>query len=222
MGKRIIARRRGRGTNVYRLPSVGERFKTSYRNEKGKITDIVHDVGRDSPVAKVSYPDGSSEYVIAYKGLKVGDETSNIGLPLGKIPESTQVFGLETYPNSGPKLCMAPGSFATLVSKTEKECIVQLPSKKTKSLNPNCRASIGIPAGDGRSEKPWGKVGNKLRAMQARGGRNYPRASPVCMNAMNHPYGGSTGPGQSKSISRSAPPGAKVGSIAARRTGRKR
>ena len=223
MGKRIIARRRGRGTNVYRLPSVGERFKTSYRNEKGKITDIVHDVGRDSPVAKVSYPDGSSEYVIAYKGLKVGDETSNIGLPLGKIPESTQVFGLETYPNSGPKLCMAPGSAGIILSKTDKECIVELPSRKTRTFNLMCRATIGTPAGDGRDDRPWAKAGKKVHFMKVRGKR-YPRTSARAMNAVAHPFGSGYGGGigMPKTVSRDAPPGRKVGSIAARRTGKRK
>ncbi|HLD42130.1 MAG TPA: 50S ribosomal protein L2 [archaeon] len=223
MGKRIIARRRGKGTNVYRLPSVGLRFKPSYRNEKGKVVDIVHDVGRDSPVAKISYPDGSSDYVIAYKGLKVGDETANIGLPLGQIPESTQVFGLETYPNSGPKLCMAPGSAAIILSKTEKDCIVELPSRKTRVFNLMCRATIGTPAGDGRDERPWVKAGKRAHFMKVRGKR-YPITSARAMNAVAHPFGSGYGGGigMPKTVSRDAPPGRKVGSIAARRTGKRK
>jgi large subunit ribosomal protein L2 len=50
----------------------------------------------------------------------------------------------------------------------------------------------------------------------------YPRTSANKMNAVDHPFGGQTGPGMSKTVSRHAPPGAKVGSIAARRTGRRK
>ncbi len=223
MGKRIIARRRGKGTNVYRLPSVGLRFRTSYRNIPGKVVDIIHDVGRDAPVAKVEYEDGTIDYVVACKGLKVGDNTGNIGLPLEKIPESTQIFGLETYPNSGPKLCMAPGSSAMILSKSEKACVVQLPSRKTKIFNLMCRATIGMPAGDGRDEKPWIKAGKKAHFMKVRGKR-YPITSARAMNAVAHPFGSGYGGGigMPKTVSRDAPPGRKVGSIAARRTGKRK
>src|SRR3989338_5666445 len=171
MGKRIISQRRGKGTNVYRVPSVGLRYRPLYKNEAGKIADIVHDVGRDAPIAKIVYQNGTEGHMVAYKGLKVGDDTTNIGIPLSKIPESTPIFGLETYPNSGPKLCMAPGSSAMILSKSEKECIVQLPSRKTKSFNLLCRATLGTPAGDGRSEKPFVKGGTKGHLMKVRGKR---------------------------------------------------
>jgi len=223
MGKRIIARRRGEGTNVYRVPPVGVRFKPSYKNQMGKVVDILHDVGRDAPVAKIAYPDGLESYVVAYKGLKVGDGTTNIGIPLEKIPESTQIFGLETYPNSGPKLCMAPGCAAIVLSKSEKDCIVQLPSRKTRSFNLLCRATLGVPAGDGRDEKPWAKGGKKAHFMKVRGKR-YPITSAKAMNAVSHPFGSGYGGGvgRPKTVSRDAPPGRKVGSIAAKRTGKKK
>ncbi len=223
MGKRIIARRRGKGTNVYRVPPVSDRFKPRYKENPGKIVDIMHDAGRDAPVAKINYQDGTSDYMVAYKGLKVGDDTSSIGLPLSKIPESTPIFGLETYPNSGPKLCMAPGSSAIILSKTEKDCVVQLPSRKTKVFNLMCKATMGIPAGDGRDENPWMKAGKKAFQMRVRGKR-YPITSARAMNAVAHPFGSGYGGGigMPRTVSRDAPPGRKVGSIAARRTGKRK
>ncbi len=223
MGKRIIARRRGKGTNVYRLPPIGERFKPTYKNVPGKIADIVHDTGRDAPIAKINYQDGTKDFMVAYAGLKVGDGTTNMGLPLAKIPESTPIFGLETYPNSGPKLCMAPGSTAMILSKTEKNCVVQLPSRKTRVFNLMCRATLGTPAGDGRNERPWVKAGKKTYFMKARGKR-YPITSARAMNAVAHPFGSGYGGGigMPKTVSRDAPPGRKVGSIAARRTGKRK
>ena len=53
--------------------------------------------------------------------------------------------------------------------------------------------------------------------------RHYPGLRGVAMNASDHPFGGSQHhAGKSKSTSRNAPPGRKVGSIASKRTGRKK
>jgi large subunit ribosomal protein L2 len=142
-------------------------------------------------------------------------------MPLSKINIGQEIFCIETVPNSGPKLCRTSGSSALLVSKGEKDCIIQMPSKKTKRLDLRCRATVGTPAGDGRLEKPWVKAGKKWHAMHARG-KLYPRTSASKMNAIDHPFGGHAKLGRPKTISRHAPPGRKTGSIAARRTGKKK
>jgi len=56
-------------------------------------------------------------------------------------------------------------------------------------------------------------------------GKLYPRVRGMAMAAVHHPFGGGRHQHslhKSKSISRTAPPGAKVGDIASRKTGRKR
>lgn len=220
MGKRIISQRRGRGSPTYRVPKRGEVIRITYKNVEGEVMDIINDPGRNSPVAKIRYSDGTSDYLIAPKGLKTGDRMDFVS-PLSKIPVGAQIFGIETSPFSGPKLCNAPGSFATLVSKAKKKCVIRLPSKKTRDLNLECRASVGIPAGDGFKEKPWVKAGKKWIAMH-RKGKLYPRTSGVAMNAVDHPFGGPTKPGKPMTVSKHAPPGAKVGSWGARRTGKRK
>ena len=74
-------------------------------------------------------------------------------LPLNKIPEGTKIFGIETYPGSGPKICRSSGSFATVKGKIKDKDRITLRSGKTKELNEKCLATIGIPAGGGRKEK---------------------------------------------------------------------
>lgn len=220
MGKRIISQRRGRGTPTYRAPKRGRMINVVYKSVDGRVVDIVNDPGRASPLAEVKYSDGSQDYLIAPKGLIVGDGTDFVST-LSKTPVGAQVFGIETYPNSGPKLCNTPGAFATIVSKAKTKCVIQLPSKKKKELNPECRASLGVPAGEGFKDKPFMKAGNKWIAMHRRG-KLYPRTSGVAMNAIDHPFGGPTKPGKSTTVSRHSPPGAKVGSWGARRTGKKK
>jgi large subunit ribosomal protein L2 len=220
MGKNLISQRRGRGSPTYRVPRRGKILNVTYRNVDGSIVDIIDDPGRNAPLAKVKYSDGNVSYLIAPKGVKVGDK-SDFVVTLSKVSIGAQVFGVEIYPYSGPKLCNAPGSFAMLVSKSKDKCIIQLPSKKTKEVDAACRASLGTPAADGLHDKPWMKAGKKWIAMHRRG-KLYPRTSGVAMNALDHPFGGPTKPGTPKTESRHAPPGAKAGSWGARRSGRKK
>ena len=222
MGKRLISQRRGRGTLTYRAPKIALKPKVAYHDIAGKVVDIVNHKLRDAPLAKIEYDDSTMGFVVAPEGLRVGDAINNFVSHISQVPEGSKVFAIETYPNSGPKLCRTAGSSALVVSRTEKEVIIQLPSKKRKVLHPTCRVTMGIPAGEGRGDKPWVKAGKKFHAMRGRG-KLYPRTSGVAMNAYDHPFGsGYGGLGKHKTVSRHAPPGAKVGSIAAKRTGKKR
>jgi large subunit ribosomal protein L2 len=231
MGKRIIPRARGKGGTRYRAPSHKYLGRVEYlpaKKAKAKVVDIVHDPGRSAPVAIVK-ADKKKILHIASEGLKVGDEITygeevskgNV-LSLSKIPEGTKTFGVETYPGSGPKLCRSSGTFATILKKFKNKVAIQFSSGKIVELNADCRASIGVPAASGRVEKPWVKAGKKLHALAARG-KLFPRTSGTRMGPVDHPYGGeSKRPRPSRTVSRHAPPGAKVGSISPRRVGRKK
>jgi len=227
MGKRIIQRARGKGGPRYRAPSHRYAGKIEYGFEKAQVIDIVHDPGRDAPLAKLK-ANGEEKFIVAAEGLKVGDSVDTSGeaktgnvLPLYKIPKGSPIFAIESYPGSGPKLCSSAGTRAIIISHDPDKVIIQMPSKEFKSLNPNCLATIGIPAGGGRAEKPFVKAGQVFYLMQART-KLWPRTSGVKMNPVDHPFGGRTKPGTPKTISRHAPPGAKVGSISARRSGKKK
>jgi large subunit ribosomal protein L2 len=97
-----------------------------------------------------------------------------------------------------------------------------MPSGVLKWFNPKCRATVGIVAGGGRVDRPFLKAGKKYHKMKARAAK-YPRVSGVAMNAIDHPFGGGNRkhPGRPTTVSRNAPPGRKVGQIAARRTGKR-
>ncbi len=221
MGKRLIQQRRGKGSHTFRMPSY--RFKPSlqYKDCGGTVVDFVKDARRNAPLAKVVYDDKTKGYIIAPEGLKLGDRTDSRIFPLSEINEGTSISSIETYPNSGPKLCRTSGSFAVLVSRSQKECIIQLPSKKLIKLNPKCKAMTGIPAGEGRKEKPFMKAGQRYYLMHLRG-KHYPRTSGTKMNIVSHPYGGSGHGKVKKPVSRHAPPGRKVGKVSPKRTGKKK
>jgi large subunit ribosomal protein L2 len=221
MGRPIRAQKLGKGSPTYRMPPYKFMPSIKYRGMEGTVVDIVKDPRRNAPLAKIEYADKNRGYLVAIEGMRVGDAIGRRILQLKEISEGAQISSVETYPNSGPKLCRTSGSFATVVSKGIGGCLVQLPSKKMKTLHPNCRATIGIPAGEGREEKPFVKAGAKFYAAYTKG-KIYPRVSGSKMNAVDHPYGGSGSGKIRPPVSRHAPPGAKVGEISPRRTGRKK
>ncbi|UCD02703.1 MAG: 50S ribosomal protein L2 [Candidatus Aenigmatarchaeota archaeon] len=222
MGKRIIQQRRGKGSFTYRVRKANFKVRLEYRNSKGVVRDIQQDPGRVTPVALVEYEDGTKGYIPAREGMSINDTLEGVVMPLSDIPESKPIFAIESAPNTGPVFCRSGGSFAFIVSKDRKNCVVQFPSKKTKTLNLKCKAIVGVPAGSGRGEKPWVKAGPRWIAMHKKG-RLYPLTSANAMNAVDHPFGGSySGVNKPKTVSRNAPPGRKVGTIASKKTGRKK
>jgi large subunit ribosomal protein L2 len=206
---------------TYRVPNYAFRPNIIFREQEGKVTDIVRDPRRDAPLAEITYADRNVGHLVAMQGMSVGDSIAGLVMKLSDIKEGSQISNLETFPNSGPKMCRSPGTFATIVSKTHNECVVQLPSKQTKKLSIWCRAMVGIPAGEGRNEKPFMKAGAKYHLVQARG-TYWPVTKGKAKNAVDHPYGGSGSGKRKRPVGRNTPPGAKVGSIAPSRTGKRR
>jgi large subunit ribosomal protein L2 len=241
MGKRLIIQRRGRGTPTYRSASHRFKGKIAYRYyddvEKegclvGRVADIMHDPGRSAPVALVKFENGEKQFILAPESIQIDDEiacgisapiSSGNSLPLGQIPEGTPVYNLERHPGDGGKFVRSSGTHASLITHDVGKAIVELPSGELKAFNPQCRATIGVVAGGGRREKPFLKAGNKFYAAKAKGKKNV-SVRGVAMNAVDHPHGGGNRqhPGRPTTVSRHAPPGRKVGSIAARRTGKRR
>ena len=236
MGKNLTQQKRGKGSMTYTSPSfrfIGDvRYKKIAENgtEFGRVVDILNSVGHSAPIAKVMF--GTEEnLLIAPHGLKTGDviehgkdgsvKEGNI-LTLAGIPEGTTVFNIESKPGDGGKFVRSSGTSAKIQSKLGGMVQIMLPSQKVREFSPNCRASIGTVAGSGRTEKPFVKAGNMWKKMNARN-RLYPKVSALAMNAVDHPFGGSrtSKKGKPTVARRFAPPGAKVGLIRPRRTGRK-
>src|SRR3989338_1177993 len=238
MGKNLISQKRGKGTSVYKAHSfryIGTVKHQAYSEKEkkdritGTVTDIAHSPGHYAPIAKINY-EGRKTLAIAPFGLRVGDEVSsginaeikdgNV-LPLSSIPEGTLIFNIESQPGDGGKFVRTSGGFARVLSKMQDKVNVMLPSKKEHTFNSKCRATLGVIAGGGRTEKPFLKAGNMAKKRGARG-KLYPITSALSMNAVSHPFGGSSSASKNgPMIARKyAPAGAKVGSIRPRRTGR--
>ncbi|MEM0287726.1 MAG: 50S ribosomal protein L2 [Nitrososphaerota archaeon] len=238
MGKRILARRRGKAGLQFLAPKRGKIAAVAYppfgstTTMSGKVENILHERGRAAPLAKIVFSNGIASYLPAVTGLLVGQEIlvgsdappspGNI-LPLRYIPEGTAVCNIEKSFGDGGKIARSAGTSAIVFSQTGPTTVVKLPSGKSLFIDSRSRATIGTIAGGGKEEKPFLKAGNRLRYMRSRG-KVYPTVRGVAMAVVHHPFGGGRHqhPGKSTSTSRNAPPGRKVGHIAPRKTGRGR
>lgn len=237
MGKRILTQRRGRGGRQYRALKKRKLGPAKYPGVsselvRGEVKDILHEIGRATPLAKVNFGKDNFSYIPAITGLRVG-ATIEIGkgsqlkegnvLPLSEIPAGSIICNIELNQGDGGKLVKAPGGSATLFSHTPSGALVRFSSGKAAIINSNSRASIGRISGWGRSEKPFLIAGNKHHLMRSKN-QIYPRVRGIAMASVHHPFGGGRHqhPGKPTTTSRNAPPGRKVGLVAARKTGTKR
>ena len=235
MGKRIVQQARGKGGPRYVAHSFRHKGPAKVVNKDaiGRVVDIISCPGHSAPLAVIFYENlNSYGLTIAPEGITV-NQTVNIGptsevkigntLPLSEIPEGIPVFNIESMPGDGGRFVRASGTGAKIITKSDKTIIIQLPSKKKKEFNPNCRATIGNVAGSGRVEKPFFKAGAKFYAMKAKN-KLWPKTSAGSMNAVDHPFGNkrSSRKAKAKPAPKNAPPGRKVGMIRPRHTGRNR
>lgn len=237
MGKRLRQQRRGKGSPTFRCPSHRYRGETRYPKSvpaKGNVIDIVHCPGHDAPLAVVTFNNNGREKVLlpACEGLLVGQEIwcglgaeardGNI-LPLGSVPEGTAIYNIELVPGDGGRMIHTSGGYGYLVSREGRYAKVRMPSGAFKSFPSTCLATVGVVAGGGRTDKPFAKAGKMHYKMHARNVQ-WPTVSATAKNPVDHPFGGGSHQhiGKSATVSRSTPPGRKVGCIAARRTGRRK
>jgi len=142
-------------------------------------------------------------------------------LPVGQMPEGAVICNVEEKTGDRGALARASGKYCTVVGHTDNTTQIKLPSGKKKSVPSLARAMVGVVAGGGRIEKPMLKAGRAYHAAKAK--RNcWPVVSGVKMNPVDHPHGGGNHQhiGKPSTVGRHTSHGAKVGLIAARRTGR--
>lgn len=163
-------------------------------------------------------------YLTVPNGVSIGTELASESLPykqVGTCEPGTEISNVELIPG-GKRIAVTPGARATVLKHEKDSVAIQLPSKQKLHLDKNCRATIGPISGGDKKTKPWNKAGSKFYAMKSRG-KKYPTVSANKMNVIDHPLGGSNrkARGRPMTVGRNRPPGAKYGSIAARRTGKK-
>ena len=171
-------------------------FKRDKYDVVGTVATIEYDPNRSANIALIKYVDGEKRYIIAPKGLKVGDkivsgENSDIkagnALPLGKIPEGTLVHNIELNPGKGASLVRSAGSSAQILGREGKYTLIRLTSGEVRKVLSVCYATIGEVGNADHELVSLGKAGRK-RHMGIR-----PTVRGSVMNPNDHPHGGGDG-----------------------------
>ena len=190
---RITTRHQGGGhKQQYRLID----FKRAKDGVAAKVERIEHDPNRSAHIALVCYADGERRYIIAPRGLNVGDSivsgsTADIktgnALPLRNIPAGTNIHCVEMRPGKGAQLARSAGAAVQLVAREGEYVTVRLRSGEIRKILADCRATIGDVSNEENNLRHYGKAGAK----RWRGIR--PTVRGLAMNPVDHPHGGGEG-----------------------------
>ena len=171
-------------------------FKRNKDGIPGKVATIEYDPNRSANIALIHYVDGEKRYILAPKGLKVGDQIFSgpesdfkVGnaLPMENIPVGTVIHNIEMKPGKGGQLVRAAGVEAQLLGKEEKYVTVRLASGEVRKFLKNCRATIGSVGNEDHELISIGKAGRSRHLGQR------PEVRGVVMNPNDHPPGGGEG-----------------------------
>jgi large subunit ribosomal protein L2 len=190
---RVTQRHQGGGhKQLYRTID----FKRDKDGIPGRVERLEYDPNRSAHIALVLYRDGERRYVIAPKGVQVGDPMlSGAGapikagnaLPLRAIPVGTTVHCIELKPGKGAQLARSAGTSAQIVAREGAYATMRLRSGEMRKVPAECRATVGEVSNSEHSLKKFGKAGAK-RWIGIR-----PTVRGTAMNPVDHPHGGGEG-----------------------------
>jgi large subunit ribosomal protein L2 len=190
---RITVRHRGGGVKrKYRIID----FRRDKDGIPAKVQHIEYDPNRSAHIALLAYADGEKRYILAPKGIKVGDVVESgkdadikpgNALELAYIPVGTVIHNIELKAGKGGILVRSAGNGAQLMAKEGGFATVKLPSGETRLIHINCKATIGRVGNAEHELLTIGKAG-KSRYMGKR-----PHVRGSAMNPVDHPHGGGEG-----------------------------
>ena len=191
-GRQTMRYRGGGHKRRYRIVD----FKRDKEGVAARVRTIEYDPNRTAWIALVVYADGEKRYIIAPKGLQVGDSIMSgkgapiaVGnaLPLSEIPLGTAIHAIELQPGRGAALARSAGTNAILNGREGRYASVKLPSGEVRRILVTCKACIGVTSNPDHSLQVLGKAGRKRWL-----GRR-PHTRGVAMNPVDHPMGGGEG-----------------------------
>jgi len=169
------------------------------RNKDGivaKVERLEYDPNRSANIALLLYADGERRYIIATKGMVVGQEVlsgseapikSGNALPIRNIPVGTTIHCIELQPGKGAQLARSAGTSVQLLAREGSYAQVRLRSGEIRRIHVECRATIGEVGNEENNLRKIGKAG----AQRWRGIR--PTVRGTAMNPIDHPHGGGEG-----------------------------
>ncbi len=171
-------------------------FKRNKDGIPAKVERLEYDPNRTANIALLLYADGERRYVIAPKGMVVGQQVvsgseapikSGNALPIRNIPVGTTIHCIEMIPGKGAQLARSAGNSAQLLAREGVYAQLRLRSGEVRRVHVECRATIGEVGNEEHSLRSIGKAGaNRWRGIR-------PTVRGVVMNPVDHPHGGGEG-----------------------------
>jgi large subunit ribosomal protein L2 len=171
-------------------------FKRNKDDIMGKVATIEYDPNRSANIALIHYVDGEKRYILAPKGLVVGQEivsgqqvdikTGN-AMPIMNIPVGTIIHNIELSPGRGGQVARSAGASAQILGREDKYVLVRLQSGEVRKILGTCRATVGVVGNESWELVNIGKAG-RTRHMGIR-----PTVRGSVMNPNDHPHGGGEG-----------------------------
>ena len=191
-GKITVRHHGGGSRRKYRVID----FKRNKVDMEATVIGIEYDPNRSANIALINYRDGEKRYIIAPKGLKVGDiiesgENVDVkvgnAMPIMNIPVGTFIHNIEMRPGKGAQIARSAGSSAQILGREEKYVLIRLRSGETRKILGTCMATIGEVGNTDYALVNLGKAG-RTRHMGIR-----PTVRGSVMNPNDHPHGGGEG-----------------------------
>ena len=191
-GKITVRHQGGGAKRKYRIID----FKRNKYDIVGTVASIEYDPNRSANIALINYSDGEKRYIIAPKGLKVGNKIvsgQNVdikvgnALPLMNIPVGTVIHNIELTLGKGGQIARSAGQSAQILGREGKYVLVRLSSGETRKILGTCIATIGEVGNEDYSLVRLGKAG-RTRHLGIR-----PTVRGSVMNPNDHPHGGGEG-----------------------------
>src|SRR5579862_7563017 len=171
-------------------------FKRNKDGIPAKIERLEYDPNRSANLALLLYADGERRYIIAPRGVAVGQELASgveaairpgNTLPLRNIPVGTTIHCIEMKPGAGAQIARSAGAGVQLLAREGAYAQLRLRSGEIRKVHVDCRATIGEVGNEEHNLESIGKAGRK----RWRGVK--PTVRGVAMNPIDHPHGGGEG-----------------------------
>jgi len=169
------------------------------RNKDGIVATVErleYDPNRSAHIALLCYADGERRYIIAPRGVEVGQQLQSgseapikagNALPIRNIPVGSTVHCVEMKPGKGAQIARAAGTSVQLLARDGDYAQLRLRSGEIRRVHIECRATVGEVGNGEHGLRKIGKAGaNRWRGIR-------PTVRGVAMNPIDHPHGGGEG-----------------------------
>lgn len=171
-------------------------FKRDKFGVAGEVISLDYDPNRNVSIALIKYADGEYRYILAPKGLNIGEKIVSgekvevkVGnaLKLKNITIGTLVHNVELTPGTGGQIGRSAGVGLQLLAKISGFAHLKMPSTEVRIIPLESLATIGVLGNEEMKQRVIGKAG-RSRHMGIK-----PTVRGVAQDPDSHPHGGGEG-----------------------------